>query len=167
MIRQTHRALYLVLCCMAVLCGAVCAPAQKAIALRMLDSRTGKPIVTKDFLVRVNHEDTIHADWVTQNDDGTFKLTVPGDATVVSVRATYDNTTAFYVNCDSDTNRWYTDRAPSPDHWYKVSDILTLGVGAPMGCGGKKITDKLAVVAKPGEFIFYVRKLNPREQAAQ
>ena len=166
MIRQTHRALNLVLC-MAALGGAVYAPAQKAIALRMLDSRTGKPIVTKDFLVRINRETTVHADWVTQNDDGTFKLTVPDDATVLSVRATYDNTTAFYVNCDSDTSGWFTARAPSPDHWYKISDILTLGVVAPMGCGGKKITDKLAVVAKPGEFIFYVRKLNPREQAAQ
>jgi hypothetical protein len=166
MIRQTHRALYIVLC-VAAFCGAVCAQAQKAIALRMLDSRTGKPIVTKDFLVRVNREDTVHANWVTQNEDGTFKLTVPDDATVLSVRATYDNTTAFYVNCDSDTSGWFTAREPSPDHWYKVSDILALGVVAPMGCGGKKITDKLQVVAKPGEFIFYVRKLNAREQAAQ
>jgi hypothetical protein len=50
------------------------------------------------------------------------------------------------------------------DRWYKISDILTLGVVAPNGCGGKKVADKLQVIAKPGEFVFFVRKLNAREQ---
>jgi carbohydrate-selective porin OprB len=149
---------------MAALCGSVYAQAQKTITIRMLDSRSGKLIATSNFLVRVDHEQTAHANWVTQNEDGTGKLTLPIDATALSVRATYDSTTSFYVNCDADNDHGFSDRAPSPDRWYKISDIVALGVVAPMGCGGKKVTDKLQVVAKPGEFVFFVRKLNPREQ---
>jgi hypothetical protein len=163
MIRRIDRALCLVLC-MAAFCGAVCAQAQKTITLRMLDSRTGKHIATTDFLVRINHEDTAHANWVTQSEDGTIKLTLPDNATVLSVRATYDSATSFYVNCDADTSHWLSNGGPAPDHWYKVADILALGVVAPAGCSGKKITDKLQVVAKPGEFIFYVRKQSALEQ---
>jgi hypothetical protein len=162
MIQPTRRTLLLALCAAAFL-GSACAPAQKTITVRMLDSRTGKLIATPDFLVRVNNEQAVHADWVTLNQDGTGTLTVPNDTTVVSVRATYDSTTAFYLNCDANKDRGTSDQDASHDRWYKVSDILTLGVVAPDGCG-KKIPDKLQVVAKPGEFIFFVRKRNPLEQ---
>jgi hypothetical protein len=163
MIQRTHRAVYLLLC-LFVFCGLACAQAQKTITIRMLDSRTGRLIATSDYLVRVNHEQTVHANWVTQNEDGTGKLTLPDDATVLSVRATYESTTRIYVNCDADSGHGLLASDPSPDRWYKISDILELGVVAPKGCGGKKITDKLQVVAKPGEFIFFVRKLNPLEK---
>ena len=49
----------------------------------------------------------------------------------------------------------------------KVSGIVESGVVAPNGCAGKKIPDRLQVVAKPGEFVFFVRKLNAKEQFAQ
>ena len=98
------------------------------------------------------------------NGDGTGKLTVPDDATVISVRATYDNTMSFYINCDANKDKGTAERGASLDHWYKVSDILALGVVAPNGCGGKKIPEKLQVVAKPGEFVFFVRKRNALEQ---
>jgi carbohydrate-selective porin OprB len=143
--------------------GLVRAQAQKTITVRMLDSRTGKLIVTSDFLVRINNEQTVHANWITQNQDGSGKLTLPDNATVVSIRATYDSTTAFYINCDANKDRGAADQDASRDRWYKVADILALGVVAPDGCG-KKIPDKLQVVAQPGEFIFYVRKRNPLEQ---
>lgn len=163
MIRRTHRVLLLLLC-VAAFCGITYEQAQKTITVRMLDSRTGKLIVTSDFLVRVNNEQTIHSNWITLNEDGTGKLTVPSDATVVSIRATYASTTSFYINCDASKNVGASDQSGTSDRWYKVSDILALGVVAPNGCGGKKVPDKLQFVAKPGEFVFFVRKRNPLEQ---
>ncbi len=163
MVRPTHKALSILLCAAAFFYS-IYAQAQKTITLRMLDSRSGKLITNASFLVRVNNEQTIHADWVTANQDGTGKLTVPDSATVVSVRATYENTISFYVNCDASKDRAASDQDASRDRWYKVPDILALGVVAPNGCGGKKVSDKLQVVAKPGEFVFFVRKRNPLEQ---
>jgi hypothetical protein len=150
--------------CAAAVGGLICAQAQKTITLRMLDSRSGKLISTAAYLVRINNEPTAHADWVTTNQDGSGKLTVPDSATLVSIRATYDNTISFYLNCDANKDSGAADQDASQDRWYKISDILTLGVVAPNGCGGKKIPDKLQFVAKPGEFIFFVRKRNPLEQ---
>jgi hypothetical protein len=163
MVQPTHKALSILLCA-AAFCCSFYAQAQKTITLRMLDSRSGKLITNANFLVRINNEQTIHADWVTVNQDGTGKLTVPDSATVVSVRATYESTISFYVNCDSSKDREASDQDASRDRWYKVSDILALGVVAPNGCGGKKVPDKLQVVAKPGEYVFFVRKRNPLEQ---
>ena len=163
MIRQTQRVLF-VLLCVAALCALIGAQAQKTITIRMLDSRTGKLIATSAYLVRVDQEQTVHANWVTQNEDGTGRLTVPSNAAALSVRATYDSTTMIYVNCDADKDLGSSDHAPALDRWYKVSDIVELGVVAPNGCGGKKVSDKLQVIAKPGEFVFFVRKLNAKEQ---
>jgi hypothetical protein len=162
-IRQTQRVLF-VLLCVAALCALVGAQAQKTITIRMLDSRTGKLIATSAYLVRVDQEQTVHANWVTQNEDGTGRLTVPSNAAALSVRATYDSTTRYYFNCDTNKDQGSSDRGAGLDRWYKVSDILELGVVAPNGCGGKKVPDKLQVVAKPGEFVFFVRKLNALEQ---
>jgi hypothetical protein len=53
------------------------------------------------------------------------------------------------------------------DHWYSVADILSSGTVAPNNCIGKKVPDKLQVVAEPGQFVFFVRKLNPKEQLEQ
>jgi hypothetical protein len=46
-------------------------------------------------------------------------------------------------------------------------DIVDKGVVAPNGCAGKKIPERLQVVANPGEFVFFVRKLNAKEQFDQ
>ena len=59
------------------LCGCLFAQSEKTITIRMLDGKTGKPIEASGFLVRVDHEQTVHADWVVQNEDGTGKLTLP------------------------------------------------------------------------------------------
>jgi len=163
MMQRTYRAIVL-LSCAAALCGSVCASAQQTITVKMLDSRTGKLIVTKDFLVRINNESALHTDWIKSNEDGTGKLTVPNDAALISIRATYAETTSFYINCDASKDSGASDHDASMDRWYKVSDILALGVVAPNGCGGKKVPEKLQVVAKPGEFVFFVRKRNALEQ---
>ncbi len=166
MIQPAHRVL-LLLMCLAALCGSGYAQTEKTITIRMLDSKTGLLIATSNFLVRVNHEETVHGDWVKQNEDGTGKLTLPGDADVVSLRATYESAMYTYSNCDADKDRPSSEQAPSPDHWYSVSAILASGVVAPNGCVGKKVPNKLQVFANPGEFVFFVRKMNVREASRE
>jgi len=166
MVQQTRRVLNLLLC-MTACCGSLCAQTEKTVTLRMLDGKSGKLIATSNFLVRIDHQQTVHGNWVVKNEDGSGKLTLPGNAIAISVRATYDSNTVMYVNCDAAKDVGSSDRAPGLDRWYKVADILESGVVAPNGCAGKKIPDKLQVVAKPGEFVFFVRKLNAKEQFAQ
>jgi hypothetical protein len=141
--------------------------AGKTVTVRMLDSRTGVLIASSDYLVRINQQETMHGNWVVKNEDGSGKLTLPADAATVSIRATYDANTVMYVNCDAAKDTGSSERAKGLDRWYKVSEILASGVVAPNGCTGKKIPDRLQVFAKPGEFVFFVRKLNPKEQFEQ
>ncbi len=125
----------------------------------MMDGKTGQLIATSYFLVRIDHRQTVHADWVVQNEDGSGKLTLPASAADLSIRASYDSATSVYDNCDA-----VKDRDVPVDRWYTIYSILTKGVVAPNNCIGKKVPDKLQVIAKPGEFIFFVRKPNWREQ---
>ena len=166
MIRHAHRALYLLLG-IAAICGPLRAQTGKTVTIRMLDSRTGILIASSDYLVRINHDQAVHGNWVVKNEDGSGRLTLPGNAVALSVRATYDSNTVMYVNCDAAKDTGSSDRAPGLDRWYKVSDIVESGVVAPNGCAGKKIPDRLQVIAKPGEFVFFVRKLNAKEQFQQ
>ena len=155
--RPTQRVPLLVLC-VAALCAAFIAQtghAQtgKTITIRILDGKTARPIAATSFLVRINHQQTVHADWVLQNEDRSGKLTVPGDAVVVSIRAAYDSSMQMYVNCDA-----AEEKQNPQEHWYSVSTILASGVVAPNGCSNMKET------AQPGEFVFFVRKANFRER---
>lgn len=127
----------------------------KKITIRMLDAKTGHLIPTDDFLVRVDHEAEVHAhaNWVTQNEDGTGDLTIPGVTVILSIQGKFDSSTAIYINCDTVLDK------PNPlMHWYKVADILSTGVVAPNGCS------KLKEIAKPGEFVFFVRRPTWRDQ---
>jgi hypothetical protein len=163
MARRTCR-VFLILVCLAAICGTVPAQTDKTIVIRMLDSRTGLLIASDSFLVRMNHIETDHGDWVRKNEDGTGSLTLPADATVISIHATYESATQVYVNCDTNKDRGSADHAANPDRWYEVATILTSGVVAPNGCVGKKVPEKLQVVAKPGEFVFFVRQMNSMER---
>jgi len=163
MARLTHRALYLLLC-MAAFCGVLDVQSPKTITLRMIDGKSGRLISTTDFLVRVDHQETVHANWVTMNDDGTGKLTVPGEASLLSIRASYDGATSLFVNCDSNNDYKATNQGYVRDRWYSVSDILAKGIVAPNDCIGKKVPEKLQIFAKPGEFVFFVRRMNAREE---
>ncbi len=130
----------------------------------MLDSKSGHLIATSNFLVRINHLEAVHADWVKQNEDGTGSLTLPAAAEVVSIHATYDSATLIYANCDTNKDHGSADHAAAPGLWYPIADILAKGVVAPNACVGKRIPDRLQVVAKPGEFVFFVRPLNSFER---
>lgn len=163
MVRQTLRVLQLFLC-LIVSYGALYAQTPKTITLRMIDGKSGRLIATTDYLVRVNHQETIHANWVTMNDDGTGKLIVPGDASLLSIRASYDSATSLFVNCDSNNDTKGLNPGPVLDRWYSVSDIMATGIVAPNECIGKKVPEKLQLFAKPGEFVFFVRRMNVREE---
>ena len=161
--QRTRRAFFF-LVCLAAACGTGCAQAQNTITVRMIDIRTGMLIPTSNFLIRINHQQTEHGDWVKQSEDGTGILTVPADTEVVSIHATYDSATLVYANCDADKDHGSSEKAPAQDHWYPVAEILAKGIVAPNDCIGKKVPEKLQVVAKPGEFVFFVRLLTARER---
>jgi hypothetical protein len=151
----------------ALTCISLHAQAQRTITIRMIDVRTGHPIETTDFLVQVNHEKTEHANWVEQKEsDGPIQITVPPDATEIQIRGKYDNSMSIYVNCDTELERKTARGADIPDHWYPLADILAKGLVAPDGCKSKE-TGKQDYIAKPGEFVFFVRKHNWKEVGEQ
>jgi hypothetical protein len=153
--RRTHSLLLLMVSMVALsgLLPAQTAQSTKTITVKMLDAKTGALIATSDFLVRVDHKEDLHGNWVQLNDDGSGKVTLPGDAELVTFEAKYNEDTVIYVNCDSVRDK----PAPVP-HWYAISTILASGVAAPNGCS------KHTAVAKPGELVFFVRKQNWQEQ---
>jgi len=161
----------------AVSCTHLCAQAAKTITVRMLESRSGRLISTNDFLVQINHQKEQHANWVTVNEDGTGKLSLPPEATEVSIHGMYDSSMSIYVNCDSEKgkgileNQGLLQTEVPPDHWYSIADILSKGIVTSNGCLKKKDADKQKnadkekIEAKPGEFVFFVRKRNWREDS--
>jgi len=137
---------------MFALCASLHAQSENTIHIRLLDGKTGLPVKASNYLVRVDHHDTTHNDWVHMNDDGVVIVTLPADAREVAIKATYEMSMETYINCDaakeSDKER---------DIWYPISQILQLGVVAPNECSQTHYT------AKPGEFVFFVRKRTWRE----
>jgi len=129
------------------------APGTKTITIRMMDAKTGQMIPTSDFLVRIDHQEDQHGDWAKQNEDNSGKLTLPANAQIVAVESKYDSSTILYVNCDS-----VRDKPEPVVHWYNISEIRASGVAAPNECS------KHTAVAKPGEFVFFVRQRNWKEQ---
>lgn len=120
--------------------------------IRLLDGKTGQPVKADNFLVLVDHHDTVHNEWVRIGDDGSVTVTVPAEAKEISLKATYDASMETYINCDaakeSDKER---------DIWYPISVIMKKGAVAPNECSKTNYT------AKPGEFIFFVRKRGWRD----
>jgi hypothetical protein len=131
----------------AAFCACLHAQTANTISVRVLDGKTGLPVKASNFLVRVDHRDTVHNEWVKINDDGTVVVTLPAEAKELSVKATYDMGMTTYINCDAAKE---TDK--ERNIWYPVSLILRNGVVAPDECG------KTDFEAKPGEFVFFVRK---------
>jgi hypothetical protein len=152
-------------------CAHLSAQTGKTITVRMLESRTGRLIATSDFLVQINHQREQHANWVTLNDDGSGKLTLPPGATEISIHGMYDSSMSIYVNCDGERgkgileNQGLLETEVSPDHWYSIANIVTSGIVAQNGCVKKKDAEKQKIEAKPGEFVFFVRKKNWREDS--
>jgi hypothetical protein len=139
--------------CAAAFCAGLYAQSENTIHIRLLDGKTGLPVKASNYLVRIDHHETAHNEWVRMNDDGTVIVTLPSDAQLIAVKATYDMSMEIYINCDAAKE---TDK--ERDIWYPISQILQSGVVAPNECSQTHYT------AKPGEFIFFVRKRSWREQ---
>ncbi len=139
--------------CVTAICVSLQAQTVKTISIRLLDGKTGLPITPSNILPKVDHHNIEHNEWVQLNDDGTMIVTVPADAKELSVKATYNEAIDTYINCDAAKE---TDR--ERDIWYPISDILKSGVVAPNECSKTNYT------AKPGEFVFFVRKRDWRDK---
>jgi hypothetical protein len=152
-----RRLLYSVLLIAA--CGSLIAQSGKKITIRVVDGRTGEAITPDNLQVRIKGHDSINANWVKQKDDGSSEVTIPDSATAISLRATYDNSMAYYVNCDVAKQKDTTSES-----WYPVADILSGGIKMPNECSKPKDAEKLSgVEVKPGEFVLFVRKQNWKE----
>jgi len=158
MVRRAFRALLLPVLIAALGCF-LYAQTGKKFTIRVVDGKTGEDIKPSNIQVSLDRRQSSHNEWVRQNDDGTADVTVPEGTTEISVHATYDNSTEYYINCDSAKLK-----NTSIEHWYVISDILTAGVVTPNGCAKPKDVDKLKVDPKPGEFVLFVRRRNWREQ---
>jgi hypothetical protein len=136
----------------ALFCAGLHAQSANTIHIRLLDGKTGLPVDADNYLVRVDHHATVRNEWVHIGDDGNVTATLPANTKFISVKATYDMSMDTYIDCDiakeSDKER---------DVWYPVSAILQSGLVAPNECSDTHYT------AKPGEFVFFVRKRSWRE----
>ena len=126
----------------------------------MLDGKTGKPIIPSNFIVRIDHLDATHNEWLKLNDDGTGQVTFPSGASCLSIQGTYNSSMEVYINCDAGM-----EKDTSTLHWYSVLDILNTGVAMPNECYKGKYAEATHVTPKPGEFILFVRKNNWHELA--
>lgn len=122
------------------------------IHIRLLDGKTGLPADVSNFLVRVDHNETVHNEWVHIGDDGAVTVTLPPSAKLIAVKATYEMGMETYIDCDIAKE---TDK--ERDVWYPIAAILKGGMVAPNECSKTEFT------AKPGEFVFFVRKRTWRE----
>ena len=128
----------------------------KTITVRVVDGKTGLSVTPDNLQVRIKGHESVSANWVKQKDDGTAEVSIPDGATAIALRATYDNSTEYYVNCDV-----AKQKDTKSESWYPVADILSGGIKMPNECVKPKDADKLNTVSvKPGEFVLFVRKKN-------
>lgn len=148
--------------CLGILFLVQPAGAQQKITVRVLDGKTGERIRPDNLEARINRQQTAHIEWVKIQDDGTAELLLPESATALYVRATYAESTDYYVNCDM-----AKQKDTSAESWYPVKDILSEGLVIPNDCVKAKDAAKVKTDPKPGELVLYVRKRNWKEQALQ
>jgi hypothetical protein len=145
-------------------------PPGPTISVRILDGRTGKPIIPSNVLLHVDHHDALSNEGgVKMGDENSITVTPPHGSSVIALQGTYENSYAIYINCDAaaDSN---TDKL----YWYTISEIVSTGVVAPNKCsvgvqgirGIKKRAPLPEATAKPGEFVFFVRPRNHRDTPA-
>jgi hypothetical protein len=129
-------------------------PAARIITIVMADGKTGKTLTPDNFVIRFNHLNAIRNETLVLDDDGSGKVKVPANATLISVQGTYHNSIDLYVNCDAGM-----EKDTSTLHWYSIADIVSTGVAAPNECYKGKYAKSAAIPPVPGEFIFYVREI--------
>jgi len=130
----------------------VSAQSGDTVTIRMLDSKTGLPIVAREFMVWLSESSSAQRSghepiWVHADSQGRGELQLPSGAHFIRVYATYGKANWGYVDCDAVKDRTQAQQ------WYSVTDILRTGVTAPNYCSAKKAE------AKAGEFVFFVREM--------
>jgi len=130
----------------------------KTITVLVFDGKTGRPVIPDNYIVRVDHLNATHSEWLTIKDDGTATIAVPDKTSFLSVQTTYQRSMDFYVKCDAGM-----EKDTSTLHWYSIADILASGVSAQNECYKGKFAEVTHVAPKPGQFVFYVRPINARE----
>jgi hypothetical protein len=145
----------------AALCPLLRAQANKTITILMLDGKTGRPIIPSNFVVRIDHLDAIHNEWLKLTDDGLGIVIVPPSASFLSVQGTYESSMEIYINCDASMQK-----DTSTLHWYSIADILDSGVAMPNECYKGKYAEATHVTPKPGQFVMFVRKTSWHEMPA-
>ena len=150
--------------CMVVVClcaAQMKAPAQgpKKIIVRVLDGRTGEKISPDNIEVRINRQRQLHVEWVKMHDDGTAEVTLPESTTAIALRATYDQSMDYYVNCDV-----ARQKDTSVETWFPLEDVLKNGLVMPNECWKNKDVRNAKTTASPGEFVLLVRKRSIRDQ---
>jgi hypothetical protein len=152
-----------ILFCSTLLMAGLCpllAQSEKIITIRVLDGRTGHTVIPDNLEVRMRNHGSIESAWAMHDDDGATVVRVPESATAISLHATYDNSTSYYVNCDVAKQKDTT-----VENWYPIADILSGGIKITNECVKEKVADKISVEVKPGEFVLFVRRKNWREGA--
>lgn len=138
--------------CAAVLCGPVSAQTGNPVTVVVLDGKSGKPVTPSNYVVRFDRHDAVHNDGLRLNDDGSAQLALPDGTAWLAVEATYDSSMETYINCDA-----AREKEKGTVHWYAVADILKSGIVAPNECGKSHLN------ARPGVFVFFVRKRDWRD----
>lgn len=127
----------------------------KKIIFRMLDSRTGQPITGAEYVIsfeklpdlsKISGLDPYWKEGGQKN--GILDIPFEADDASIVVHSNYGPANWGYVNCDS-VKTPALHRAP----WYPIKQILQSGIAAPNDCNSRK------AVAKPGEFVFFVRPM--------
>src|ERR1700683_4801202 len=111
------------------ICASLHAQDYNLITVTLRDGRTGKKITPSNFLLRVDHFETVHGEWVKIYDDGTVAIRVPPEAKAISLQATYESGMDTYINCDA-----AKPNDPEREIWYPVEVIMKAGVVAPNEC---------------------------------
>lgn len=122
------------------------------VTIRILDGKTGEPIHVNNLIVRVDHRDEPYNEGLKLNGDDPATATLPANATQLSIQGTYNASMDTYINCDADAGRDNTVLK-----WYSITDVLKSGMVTPNLCYKGKYQNAFKIVAKPGEFVFFVR----------
>jgi len=127
----------------------------RTITIRMFDSKTGAPITNSEFRISfqalpdLSKIPGLDPYWMEGGErHGNLAIPLEPTATSIAVHSSYGPANWNYVNCDC-----VKDRRPYSEHWYLIADILKSGIVAPNRCNKRK------AIAKPGEFVFFVRRM--------
>jgi len=164
MYRRSAIACYVMLslCWITLACTACRAQADHAITILMLDSQSGKPITTSEFQIWTGESlasaktGGISPRYVKPDVSGFGEAVFPPGATVFTVHAQYGPAGWGYVNCDR-----VKDHGSFREHWYSIDAVVSTGIAAPNLCSKQK------AVAKPGQFVFFVRPMSSWEKFHQ